>query len=467
MLPGDYYIRGCQDQRAMDKYLNENIDVAQLVLFRMLFGFLMSAEAAGALLTGWVHESYVEPEMTFYFFGFGFLQYLLGWPMLLVYALLGILGLLVMVGWRYRWSATALAIVWSICYLNQKSHYNNHYYLMMLISWIMVFLPANIYASLDVKSGRVVERVFARAWQVWLLPALVAIVYFYAAVAKIYPDWLKAIPVSIWFTGENFESSLWSSAVAEQLRGVFHHQRTHYFFSYAGIFFDLLVIPAFLWHRTRTLALLASLVFHLMNSAIFQIGVFPYFALSFVIFFYPVQKVRAMFFRQRPVLNPSDIPVKRPGKHPLHYAAILFIIWQFLLPLRHWMIPGNVLWTEEGHRLSWRMMLRTKSSYGSFSAVNPVTMEREWVNPSDFLTRQQERGFMSKPDMIWQFAQVLKRHYQKERNWTEVQVFADIQVSVNGRPYHPFTKHDFDLASVRWKYFGHQEWLLDPPEPLW
>ncbi|WP_316930169.1 HTTM domain-containing protein [Leeuwenhoekiella sp. MAR_2009_132] len=33
---------------------------------------------------------------------------------------------------------------------------------------------------------------------------------------------------------------------------------------------------------------------------------------------------------------------------------------QLELPLRHWIIKDDVLWTEEGHRLSWRMMLRSK-----------------------------------------------------------------------------------------------------------
>jgi vitamin K-dependent gamma-carboxylase len=445
-------------------YLRQSIDNVQLVLFRILFGFLMFAEAVGALVTGWVKETFVEPSLTFHFIGFGFLQALVGGPqMYIVYGCLGVAALAVMLGWRYRWAAFTVAVLWSASYFNQKSHYNNHYYLMVLISWMMVFLPTHTAASLDVRQSRVEQRNYAPAWIVWILPALVAVVYFYAAIAKIYPDWLQAIPVSIWFRAESFETPFWGPDFAVRLRDIFHHSITHYFFSYAGIFFDLLVIPAFLWKRTRTIALLASLGFHLMNSAIFQIGVFPYFALSFVIFFYPRSAVRKRFFPASAPVEEDKLPTLSQYRL-LSKFALLFMIWQFLLPLRHWLIPGDVLWTEEGHRLSWRMMLRTKSTYGGFTAENKLTGERVYINNQDFLSRQQERSFKSKPDMVWQFAQVIKRHYQEKEGWQQVAVYADINVSVNGSPYYPFTNPDFDLASVSWKYFGHQPWLLEPPK---
>ena len=39
---------------------------------------------------------------------------------------------------------------------------------------------------------------------------------------------------------------------------------------------------------------------------------------------------------------------------------LIHFVVQLALPLRHHFIQGDVLWTEEGHRLSWRMMLRTR-----------------------------------------------------------------------------------------------------------
>lgn len=39
----------------------------------------------------------------------------------------------------------------------------------------------------------------------------------------------------------------------------------------------------------------------------------------------------------------------------------VFVAIQIGMPLRHHLDPGDVAWTEEGHRYSWRMKLRSKS----------------------------------------------------------------------------------------------------------
>ncbi len=64
----------------------------------------------------------------------------------------------------------------------------------------------------------------------------------------------------------------------------------------------------------------------------------------------------------------------------------------------------------------------------------------------------------SKPDLIWQFAQRLKREYAKKGK--DVQVFADARVSVNGQGYHQFTDPKVDLANEPWHHFKHHDWIL-------
>ena len=46
------------------------VDNSPLVLFRAFFGFLLFAEAFGALVTGWVTRTFVETKMTIPFLGF-------------------------------------------------------------------------------------------------------------------------------------------------------------------------------------------------------------------------------------------------------------------------------------------------------------------------------------------------------------------------------------------------------------
>src|SRR5690606_7797823 len=125
--------------------------------FRVVFGLLISIEAFGALLTGWVRVNLVEPPFTFNFIGFNFLQNLQGPAMYYYFIIMGIFGVFVMLGYKYRFSMFAYAIMWTAVYLMQKSSYNNHYYLMMLLCWIMAFLPANRWFSLDARQNPAIK----------------------------------------------------------------------------------------------------------------------------------------------------------------------------------------------------------------------------------------------------------------------------------------------------------------------
>ena len=434
----------------------------------MFFGFLMCCEAIGAMALGWVQETFVEPEFTFNFIGFEFLQAFVGPQMYVIYVLMAIVSIMVMIGYRYRFAIISFTILWSITYFAQKSHYNNHYYLVMLIAMLLCIVPANPYASIDVKQGRVAQSLTCPRWAVLIFILQVAIVYFYASVAKIYPDWLQGKPIEIWYSYKSFETPFWSNDFAAQLKSFFSLPSVHLFFAYAGILFDLLVVPFFLWNKySRTFALLASLAFHLLNSAIFQIGVFPYFALAFVVFFYDPDFIRRLFLKKKPELSPSTVTANsitdNVGRRTVLYPIlVVYFMLQILLPLRHHIIPGKVLWTEEGHRLSWRMMLRTKQARTAFYLQKPDAEKRERIRMMDFISRNQYGDVLTKPDMMWQFAQRVQKHYQTKEN-IDVAVFVDAKVGVNGRSFEQLTDDSVDLTEVKWEVFGHQDWLLEAP----
>ena len=79
------------------------------------------------------------------------------------------------------------------------------------------------------------------------------------------------------------------------------------------------------------------------------------------------------------------------------------------MPLRHLLYPGNVSWTEEGHRFAWHMMLREKSGRAIFTVTDPAS-GRVWrVRLSDHLTPRQIRKMSTRPDMLLQFAHYLAR----------------------------------------------------------
>ncbi|WP_372919627.1 HTTM domain-containing protein, partial [Salegentibacter sp.] len=133
----------------LDRWLFKQVDNSALIVFRVFFGLLITIEAWGAIWTGWIERTLIEPQFTFNFIGFEFLQPLPGNGMLWYYGVMGLFGIFVMLGFKYRLSMFAYGVMWASVYLMQKSSYNNHYYLLMLLCMIFVFLPMHHYFSID------------------------------------------------------------------------------------------------------------------------------------------------------------------------------------------------------------------------------------------------------------------------------------------------------------------------------
>ncbi len=430
----------------LSEKLHRPVDNAPLVGFRILFGLLLMAECFGAILTGWVREQLIDPEFTFSHIGFEWLQPLPGNGMYLYFSVMGILGACVALGYRYRWTLGLFTVLWTGVYLMQKTAYNNHYYLLILVCLLMWLAPANRYASMDVRRNPALKQLAMPAWCRWTMIAQMAIVYFYATTAKLYPDWLNGKFISLLLQHRN---------AIPPFDALFESHYFHLFLSWSGLVFDLLVVVLLLFARTRTWAFLASIVFHAFNAATLHIGIFPFFALSFTLFFYPPDKIRKWFFRRKPKLESSElIAVKKP----VIVALGLYFALQLLLPLRHFTIPGDVLWTEEGHRLSWRMMLRQRQGIVTFRVVDKQSGQK-WMYPLDNLTRKQFNFVSNKPDGIWQMARRIRETYAEKG--TDVAVYADCFVSVNGSDYARFIDPETDLGRAPYNYFGRSPWILD------
>lgn len=427
------------------------VDNSPLVVFRVLFGLLIFAESAGAVLTGWVKETFVDPAYHFPFIWFDWLQPLPGYGMYGYYLLMAALGLMVAAGWHYRAAAGAFTLLWWGAYLMQKFHYNNHYYLLILLGALMTTVPAHRYASLDVRRNPALQSLTCRRWHLAVFVAQLAIVYTFAAVAKLYPDWLAGKPVGIWFAGK---------AHYPVIGGLLQEKWLQQGVVWGGIGYDLLVVPLLLWRRTRPFALALSVGFHLFNSVVFGIGIFPYLMIGMSVFFFRPETIRRLFLRRKPPL-PDYTPARTLPGHwrPLLAGLALYLAIQVFLPLRHLLYPGNVHWTEEGHRMAWQMMLRTKSGSIHFRVIDPASGQEQNVSPYDYLTPEQAHALATHPDLIWQFVQVLKREYALPGR--QPRIYAISQVSLNGHPARPLVDGRVDLARAEWHPFRHSAWLLD------
>lgn len=432
----------------MNKFLFRHIDNSGLVVFRIVFGLLCALESFGAIATGWIRRTLIEPDFTFSFIGFDWLQPLPGNWMYVYYAIMGIFGLLIMVGYKYRLSMFMFATMWTATYLMQKSSYNNHYYLLFILSYLMVLLPANRYASIDVKLNPSFQRFSMPAWCKWVFVLQLFILYTYASIAKLYPDWLDTTAVEL----------LMKSKASYPIIGeLLQHKSVHYFVAYGGILFDGLIIPLLLFKPTRKLAFFAGVFFHLFNSIVFQIGIFPYLALAFSLFFFEPKTIRNIFLKKKPLHKTEEVIIPKYSKVLISLFTVYFLI-HIALPLRHHFFEDDVLWTEEGHRLSWRMMLRAKSGTVSYRVIDEATNQQIPIKLSDYLTKKQQRGASTKPDIIWQFAKHLKQDFAEKGK--SVKVYVRAYVRVNGKGSKQLIDPKVDIANEEWYHFKHHDWIL-------
>jgi hypothetical protein len=128
-----------------------------------------------------------------------------------------------------------------------------------------------------------------------------------------------------------------------------------------------------------------------------------------------------------------------------------------LFPLRHWLYPGDVLWTEEGYRFSWNVMLAEKTGMALFHVTDAETGQRWIVFPNEYLTPQQEKQMSFQPDMILQFAHFLADIFRTHGH-SDIRVTVDSFVSLNGRPSQRFIQEGIDLTRLHNSIF-HKEWI--------
>ncbi len=432
--------------------LFKEVDNSPLIAFRIILGALLLYHITDALLNGTVYNNFIQPPFTFNFIGFDFLQPLPGPGMYFYFGLMAILALLIMAGAWYRLSMAGFTLLWTGLYLMQKSGYNNHYYLVLLVCFLMIFMPANRYYSLDAKRNVVGKKLSCTQWIPWIFIAQVAIIYFFAATSKLSADWFSGKFIAIQFTGLS----------TRHIFGILYSQKWFQLsVCYGGFVFDLLIVPLLLWRKTRYAAFLLSCLFHLFNSFTFGIGIFPYLSIALNLFFLPPEKVRRFFFKNKPpfVNHGNHVILKSINRQLVMYALSVYLFIQVLLPLRSLFFPGNVFWTEEGYRMSWKMMLRTKSGKIHFKVIDPGSGKIWIIDPSKIFTPSHVMWLAISPDIIWQYAQRIKKEFAG-RGLTHVEVYAIDSVSLNRGPYMPLVNPAVNLAAVKWHPFSHSEWII-------
>jgi len=438
-------------QQRVDRLFHP-VDAASLGAFRILFGALMLSEVVWALSSGHVRRDLIDARVLF---PYEFFQFVQPWPGPAVYIhfvlmALGAAGM--MLGLFYRASAAIFLVTYAYAFLLDKGNYNNHYYLIILFGLLFLVVDAQRWASLD--QWRRPRPEVIPFWQLALLRAQIVLVFFYGGIAKLNADWLAGEPMRTWLT-ERARSAKMGPWLGSEL--------AVYFFTYGGLVFDLVIGFLLLSPRTLPVALIGLLAFNLMNHWLFHIGIFPFLMIATAVLFTAPDLPRRVL-RLAPAAAPSAAPA--PASHRVWVLALLalYLVVQALVPLRHWLYPGDVSWTEEGHRFAWHMKLRSKHGQVIYWVTDPHTGATWRIDPIPDLTLPQRRRFRSSPDMILQYAHHLRDEWRRERGVEDPVIRVDAWLSLNRRPPQALIDGKVDLARTELAWLAPAPWIvpLDP-----
>ncbi len=452
------------------RQLFQPIPITPLVYFRIAFGAIMFWEVWRYFKYGWIQRIYIDPPVHFKYFGF---EWVRPWPgdgMYLHLLVIGILALCVAIGLWYRWAAALFFLGFTYVFLLDEAQYLNHLYLVCLVSFLMIFIPAHRALSFDAWRNPALRSATAPLWALWLLRLQVAIPYFYGGIAKLNLDWLRGEPIRSWL-GDRLYIPVITPLLGKEFVVMV--------ICYGGLLLDLLVVPMLLWRRTRLPAMAAMIAFHLSNAFMFRIGIFPWFMIAATMLYLPIpwwHRIQSFLSRDRegtvegtasPLAGARGSDEAPPARHRALTLALLgaWAAFQLLFPLRHFLYPGVVHWTEEGHRFSWHMKLRSKDGWSEFLAHDPVSNQTWIVEPLDFgLTPKQIHRLGTQPDMILQFSHIIAEELRRD-GYPRIEVRAEVETSLNGRRPQLLIDPQVNLAEVK-RSLWPAKWIVPLHVPL-
>lgn len=450
------------------------VDAASLAAFRILFGALMLLAVMRFFLHGWIATYFLEPRNFFTYYGFDWVKPWPGIGMYVHFAIMAVFAFGVMVGFHYRVCIAGFGLLFLYAHLIDKTNYLNHYYLVVCLCGLMTLLPLHRVFSVDAwrhpPRGPATMPGMVPAWMLWLLRAQLACVYIFGGIAKLKYDWLvEAQPLRMWLA---------ANSEVPWLGALFTKAWFAHVFSIAGAGFDLLIVPALVWVRTRWLAYIALVFFHLMTARLFQLGMFPWIMMASSLLFLRPDWPRRVAARLpgalvklvgRDSLRRRATAVEQPvidgSSHRPRYVlpfTCLYLSVQIAMPLRHWLYPGNVCWTEQGFRFAWNVMLMEKNGSADFFVTEPSTGQTWEINNRDYLTPYQIKMMASQPDMILQFAHIIAADF-RDRGIQNPQVRVEAFAALNGRRNARLINREVDLA-LQVDTLGSWWWIEPLPE---
>ena len=422
--------------------------------FRILFGSLLFLE----MLYFW-RINFVSYGLTMPVFHlkYDYLEWVEALPEPVMYgilALMTICSLCIAAGFLYRIATGIFCVGFTYFMLIEQSHYNNHFYLFVLLLGVMFFMDADKMYSIRNKRKPTDGKI--PYWNHLLLIFLLFITYFFGGIAKLSSEWIGGgLPQALVnnLPASNFmKTALGADGLAK-------------FLQYGGVIFDLSIGFLLLYKPTRWFAVIGVLIFNYTNGTILfsDIGYFPLFMVCATILFFEPNFVEKIFSYENETKSKSkkskkktpiattttSTPIVWNTKKSITTAVLgVFILIQLVLPIRHVFYSGIPEWTGENMRFAWRMKMQTKDVKNLELKFKDIVTQEELTLPiQQHLTGHQMQHITEDPNYLVQLAKYFKRA-STGRDLTNVVVRADVELSFNGRKVQKMVNPQTDLSVI-------------------
>nr|XP_014092739.1 vitamin K-dependent gamma-carboxylase [Bactrocera oleae] len=489
-------------------WLHRPVDASALGVFRMLYGLAMCIDIAEERGGSQMDTRFGEPRHCHFPLFNGISAFPL--PVMgCIYLLMWLGALGTMLGYRYRLSCLAYIVPYWYIFLLDKPAWNNHSYLFGLVGTILLFTAANRYCSLD-KYLQPNMPDTVPYWNYFLIKFQFFVLYMYAGLKKLTAEWLSGYAMSS--LSEHWVFTPFRSFLSSDLTDLLI---VHWFTA----IFDFSIAFFMTWEATRWLATPFMLSFHLMNSRLFVIGMFPWVCLAEVPLFFGFSWPRKLSLKRLLQLISFTATDKTEGQHDpqrkrlntteskevtesyatsgvgtastqstfsktydqiakiaaincfaakLRTALVLFYCaLQLFLPYSHFITKGYNNWTEGLYGYSWNMMVHTYDTVlTSVKLVDNANGEVHYLDPYAFTEYDR---WTKHADMAYQYAKCIEANIREDyaRNpqtsplrSTNISIYFDIWCSMNGRFQQRVYDPRVDLLKAEWSPFKHTSWSL-------
>ena len=253
---------------SLKRYLFTHVDAASLAVFRIGFGALLIFNSINEIFLC-LSCKYLKPDMLFKYHYF---EWVKPWPSVIAlnahYIVMALCSIAIMLGYRYRLAMTLFTVLFSYTFLLDESLYLNHYYMVILFSIVMLFLPTNCLWSWDARKNIHIESRTIPRWCIVVLVIQLEIILIHAGLAKLNTDWLQLEPLRMWMHSSRPDFPEFFTTITNDVGIALG--------AYGAIALHLLGAPLLFFKRWRLWVIAAYACFHVINHFVFNIGTVSY-----------------------------------------------------------------------------------------------------------------------------------------------------------------------------------------------